>query len=253
MAVHYIHVSKSGGTALRHAIREGRQARGGRPFQTPWGPLWTHRHSFRLRDLPKGHKAILTLRDPVARFLSGYHSRLRKGAPRYLWEWSDAERQSFEWFPTPQALADALAQPSGELRDRAEFAMRSIRHLKRHQIAWTGKPAYFRRHLGSVLYIARQETLDDDWKRLKELLELPDELTLPQDDLAAHRNTYPDDRSVSERGAAALRDWYARDYELLEIAEHVRHGRVPPPGSHLERLALLARTPTLAWSRSPRR
>lgn len=250
MAVHYIHVSKSGGTALRHAIREGRQARGGKPFQTPWGPFWTHRHTFRLRDLPKGHKAILTLRDPVARFLSGYHSRMRKGAPRYLIEWSDAERQSFEWFPTAQALADALAEPPGELRNRAEFAMRSIRHLKRPQIAWTGKPSYFRRHVDSVLYIARQETLDDDWERLKELLELPSELALPRDDVAAHRTTYPADRSVSDEGAAALRAWYAQDYEVLEIGEHVRNGRVPPPGSHLERLALLARTSTLPKARS---
>jgi Sulfotransferase family len=251
MAVHYIHISKSGGTALRHAIREGRHARGGKPFRTPWGPLWTHRHSFRLRDLPKGHKAILTLRDPVARFLSGYHSRLRKGAPRYLEEWSDAERQSFEWFPTPQELADALAEPPGELRARAEFAMSSIRHLKRHQISWTGTPAYFRRHLDSVLYIARQETLDEDWERLKELLELPSELALPRDEVAAHRNIYPDDRSLSERGEAAVRAWYSRDYEVLEIGEHVRHGRVPPPGSPLERLALLIRSPMLAKLRSP--
>lgn len=232
MAVHFIHVSKAGGTAIRYALRKARRASGGE-LVTPWGPVHWHRHSYRLCDVPKGDKAIFALRDPISRFVSGFYSRQRQGAPRYVREWSVAERQSFEWFPTPQALADALAEPPGETRKQAEFAMESIRHLQRRLTLWTGDPASFRKQLDKVLYIARQETLDDDWGKLKELLELPSELALPRDDVTAHRTTYPSDVSISDRGVAALRAWYADDYEVLAIGESVRQGQVPPFSSRL--------------------
>jgi hypothetical protein len=227
MAVHILHVSKTGGTAVRDAVRAERQAGGGR-LLSPWGPIRIHPHGFRLRHVPKGDVAILTLRDPISRFLSGFCSRQRKGAPRHLREWSDAERLSFEWFSTPQELADALAEPPGTARHRAEFAMNSIAHLRRRLIAWTGRPAYLLRHLDKVLYVARQETLDDDWERLQELLELPREVVLPHDFVAAHKTIYPYDLALSDMGTAALREWYAEDYEVLRIAEHVRQGIALP-------------------------
>ncbi|HEU4448621.1 MAG TPA: sulfotransferase family 2 domain-containing protein [Gaiellaceae bacterium] len=240
MAVHFIHVSKTGGTALRYALRQARTNAEGK-LSSPYGPVWAYRHKFRFCDVPKGDKAVFALRDPASRFVSGFYSRLRKGAPRHMREWSEEERRSFEWFRTPQALADALAEPPGETRERAEFALRSIGHLRRPMSFWTGTPSYLRRHLDRVLYVARQETLDDDWERLKELLGLPPEQMLPRDELTAHRTTYTDDRELSEAGKRALRAWYADDYEVLEIGEAVRNGRVPSPGSRLGRLALSAR------------
>jgi hypothetical protein len=238
MAVHLIHVSKAGGTSLRYAIRAAR-VRTEAQLTSPWGEVWGHDHRFRFPDVPRDDKAVLMLRDPVSRFLSGYFSRRRKGAPRYLIEWTEAERQSFEWFPTPQALADALAEPSGELRERAEFAMQSIRHLNRPMTHWTGKPAYVRKHIDKVLYVARQETLDADWERLKELLNLPREQMLPQDAITAHRTTYDGDLEISEKGVDALRSWYADDYELLEIGEEIRNGGVQSRPSRLKRLVSL--------------
>jgi hypothetical protein len=225
MAVHFIHVSKTGGTAVRHAIRECLRSRGGL-LLSPWGAVCGHRHGFRLCDVPRGDKAIVPLRDPITRFQSGFYSRQREGRPRYRIKWSDEERQSFEWFPTPGSLADALAESPSQARARAEFAMKSIRHLRRRLTLWTGEPRYLRRHLDTVLYVARQETLDDDWERLKELLDLPREVMLPRGERARHRTTYPDDARISEKGAAALRAWYATDYEVLEIGEAFRQGRV---------------------------
>lgn len=227
MAVHFLHVSKAGGTAIRYALREERQRTGG-PISTPWGPLRSrHRHSFRLCDVPPGDLAFFVLRDPVARFVSGFYSRLRKGAPRYVREWDPEERVAFERFATPRALADALAEPGGEPRQRAELAMESIRHLRRRLTLWTGSPSYLRQNLDRVLYIARQETLDDDWERLKELLGLPPGLELPRDDVTAHRTPYAGDRTLSDEGIAALRAWYADDYEVLEIAEEFRRRALP--------------------------
>jgi hypothetical protein len=222
MGVHLLHVSKAGGTSLRTAILQAQELAGGE-LLSPWGPVWTHRgHSFGLQDVPRDDKAIFALRDPITRFVSGFFSRQRKGAPRYFREWSDEERQAFAWFSTPEELADALADSDREARRRAEFAMDSIRQLKRPLTKWTGSPRYLRKHLDQVLYIARQETLDEDWERLKELLEVPRSIMLPQDDTAAHRTSYPREVVISRRGQDALRDWYAPDFEVLEIAEEMR-------------------------------
>jgi hypothetical protein len=232
MAVHFIHVSKAGGTALRHAIRVARVNAGG-SLPTPWGEVWGHDHRFRFENVEDDDFVVIPLRDPVSRFVSGFYSRLRRGAPRFSIEWTRGERQAFEWFPTPQALADALSEPSGELRQRAEVAMKSIAHVNRPMTRWTGKPDYVRKRLGNVLYVARQETLAADWEALKELLDLPRDLMLPEDDLLAHRTVYTaeDDRAISERGTIALREWYAEDCELLDLGEEFRQrGTRPPPG-----------------------
>lgn len=238
MAVHFVHVAKTGGTAVRYAIREARRENGGR-LESPWGPVWAHDHRFGLWDLEPDDKAVLIFRDPVSRFVSGFNSRLRRGAPRYMLEWTRAERRAFEWFPTPHALADALARRRGVTRRRAEFAMRSIRHLKRPMTFWTGDPEYFRTHLHQVLYVARQETLDDDWETLKELLGLPRGQSLPADPVVAHRSPGGEDTAISERGVRALRRWFADDYELVEIGEALRQGVVPLP---VRRGRLAART-----------
>jgi hypothetical protein len=210
---------------------------GGR-LASPWGEVWGHDHRFRFSDVESEDKVILPLRDPISRFLSGYFSRRRKGAPRYLIEWTAAERRSFEWFPTPQALADALAEPPGELRERAELAMESIRHLNRPMTFWTGKPSYLLKHVEQIVFVARQETLDDDWEKLKDLLNLPREQMLPHDEITAHRTTYDGDRDISDKGVAALREWYADDYELIEIGDELRAGRVPARPSRLERITV---------------
>jgi Sulfotransferase family len=238
MAVHFIHVSKAGGSVLRYAIREARKKNGGK-LESQWGPIWAHNHLFCLSDLEADDMAVFPLRDPVTRFLSGFYSRLREGAPRYHIRHTRAEHQAFEWFPTPQELADALAA-RGQKRWRARFAMQSVGHLKRHQTFWTGKPSYLRKNLGQILYIARQETLSEDWEKIKALLDIPTDVALSKDETIAHRTEYVGDRTLSEKGTEAVRAWYAHDYKLLEIADEVRAGTAQAaPSSRLRRLTSL--------------
>ena len=231
MTVHFMHISKTGGSAVKYAIRQARKDAGG-TLLSPWGPILGHKHRFRLSDVPDGDKAVVTLRDPTSRFVSGFYSRQRKGAPRYKREWSEREELAFEWFATPAELAEALAEPEGELRGRGELAMQSMFHLRRRQASWTGPPAYLLSHLYKVLYFARQETLDEDWERLKELLGLPAGLALPRDEATAHRTPYAHDLSMSDKAVHALHAWYGADYEILGIAERVRQG-LPPPRAPL--------------------
>ena len=226
MTVHFIHVGKCGGTALRFAVREAQEERG--PIESRWGRLSAQAgHRVTLADVPDGDTAVLAFRDPVSRFVSGFHSRLRKGRPRHFRDWSDNERKAFGWFETPEDLADALGD-GWRRRRRAEFAMRSIRQLRRPMTRWAGRPAFFRENLDKVLYVARLETLDEDWERLKELLDIPRDVLLPQDDRGAHRTSYPRDTAIGERGRQAIARWYAEDYELIEIADSLHEGRFGP-------------------------
>jgi hypothetical protein len=226
--VHFIHIGKTGGTAIKHALRPVRSR------ETPFGPIMVHRgHQFRLADVPPGDVALFCLRDPIALFLSAFDSRLRKGQPRFYFEWTPAEEEVFTRFPTPHALALALASPDPEHRGHADAAMRSIRHLRGiRRTLGTPRDVIARRK--QIVYIGRQETLDADWERIRALLELPDDVRLPTDPRKAHRRERSDERPLDEAAKAALREWYAREYEILRVCDRLRaangwNGERPQP------------------------
>lgn len=69
--LHFLHIRKTGGTALKNALRA-------HPV-TENCVLHLHPHRIRLSDVPVGHRVMLATRDPVSRFVSGFGSRLRQG------------------------------------------------------------------------------------------------------------------------------------------------------------------------------
>ena len=89
--IHFLHIGKSGGTAIKHALNDAKHVESGLSFVL-------HPHSTRLSDIPVGDKVLFTLRDPLSRFCSGFYSRLRKGQPRYNFEWSEGESRAFSKF-----------------------------------------------------------------------------------------------------------------------------------------------------------
>lgn len=231
MAIHYVHIGKSGGTALKHAIREaGKAAIAGTdatfnkevPWESPLGPVHLHGHGFKLKHLPDEDVAFFSIRDPASRFVSSFYSRLRQGMPRYFRKWSDEEEQAFKWFKTPQDLALALGKRRGKKRAQAEFAMQAIRHIRRPLSLWLGDVDHLRKKLPQIAYIARQETLEEDWQRIRSMLELPADLTLPDDPVQAHRAPEELDRTLSPKMVDALMDWYADDYKLVALCDQVR-------------------------------
>ncbi len=215
MAVHFIHIGKTGGTAIHHALSEA-----GKP-STPFGKITLHGHKFKLAEVGDDEYAFFAVRDPVERFVSSFYSRLRKGAPRYNVPWNLAEELAFGWFQTPQALGNALAG-SGHDHSRAVEAMKSIRHVKWPHTHWLKGPKYLRKRADRIAFIARQESLSDDWERLKVALELPGDLSLPSDPVRAHRTDPGQDRTLSADAREALRHWYAKDYELLAVCDEIR-------------------------------
>jgi hypothetical protein len=162
--VHFLHIGKTGGTAIRYALHS-------------WGEqnncylLFFHPHRVTLEDIPRGEKVFFFLRDPVSRFVSGFLSRQRQGYPRYDSPWNRNERIAFRRFATPNDLASALSSP-GE-KEAAVHAMKSITHVKDSFWHWFRNEQYFRARITDILFAGSQEHLSADFEILRSILGFP--------------------------------------------------------------------------------
>jgi hypothetical protein len=179
----------------------------------------------KLKDVPEGEKATFFLRDPIARFCSGFYSRKRRGRPRYDIPWTPGEEAAFGRFSTPDALGAALSSTDSGVRQSAREAMRSIGHVKQSYWEWFGDATYFNSRQSDLFFIGFQETLNEDFRSLLDKLGLPAALQLPTDEIETHRTPADCDRRLGDEAVKNLRQWYALDYQLLEscreIAVHV--------------------------------
>lgn len=217
--VHFLHIRKTGGTALKSALT---------PFPvTPRWVIYMHPHRVTLRDVPRGHCVMFVTRDPLARYVSGFGSRLRQGAPSHNVPWTDDERIAFGHFPTPESLALAL-DPQHPEHERALHAMRSISHLNCYYSDWFGSEQELEKRAGDVLFIGRTESLDADFAALRAALELPGGLALPGDARAANRTSGGSAPALSARASTLLKDWYAADYRFLDWCTHWRREQGGP-------------------------
>ncbi len=207
--VHFLHLRKTGGTTIKSAL--------GAHQVTPNSVLYLHPHRITLRDVPRGHRVMFVTRDPVTRFVSGFVSRLRKGAPAHDVAWSAGEELAFSRFKDPNALALALASDHPLHREALE-AMNAISHIQCFYWDWFGDEEYLRSRWPDILFIGQVETFDPDFEALKQRLELPAELALPRDSKSTNRNS-PQPARIAGLEAAAIqlvKQWYNRDYAFLD-------------------------------------
>ncbi len=209
--VHFLHVGKTGGTAVKAAFSAY-------PFFVRFhrgSVLLFHNHSVALSSIPRGDRFVAFFRDPVTRYVSGFNSRRRQGRPRRFVPWSLPERRAFGRFPTAESLARGLSDPDEVVRRRAHRAMKSIEHVGSFQADWVGGCRGLRRRAGDVLLLGRQESLERDFSKLCDSLGLTGKIALPESPRAAHRSPESPDSDLSEEARENLRRWYARDYQLL--------------------------------------
>ena len=133
MDVHVLHIGKTGGSALKAALR---------PLGRP--DIVLHDHDFTLADLPERSLAVVSIRHPLDRFVSGFYSRRRRGRPLYDVAWSQAEAAAFARFPTANALAEGLEAADDGARASAREAVRAIAHTRTFLTDWLGAPATLR-------------------------------------------------------------------------------------------------------------
>lgn len=222
--VHFLHIGKTGGTAVKQAFDA---------YPFPWhrfGSLLIvfHDHHTALQDLPANDRFFLFVRDPVARFVSGFDSRKRCGRPRRLVPWSRRERRAFVRFARPGDLADGLLADDPETRHEAVQAMHAIEHVRSQQISWIGGSIdALERRRDRLVVLGRQETLQRDFEKLKTALGLPAALALPESGRTAHRSQTSE--QLKQRQAAEIAAWYQPDYALLSWIED--SGRRPRAAS----------------------
>lgn len=209
--VHFLHIGKTGGTAIKEALK---RTSPGEPFV-----VFMHPHRVRLRDIPRGEGVFFVVRDPAKRFVSGFYSRKRQGRPRYFDPWSAGEKKAFSFFGTPNELAEALYSEDESLREKALFAMSAIRHVNSSYWDWFESPEYFLSRKDDIFFIGRQENLTQDFEILKLELSLPPQTTLPRESVRLHETPKEFDTRLSEKAMENLKQWYKRDYEFLALCQ----------------------------------
>lgn len=216
--VHLLHIRKTGGSAVKSAFL-GSSFYGCR--YTAQYLLKLHKHGMRLKDVPIGQKVAFFLRDPIERFISGFHCRKRQGKPRYDCPWSPEERFAFTLFDTPTELAIALSSDDEKTRQTAHLAMQQVRHINTPLSFWLDSKAYLEKRREDIFLVGWQDSLGKDFSTLCSLLEIREPVSLPLDDRSAHRNPYRQDVPLHFNAIHNLKSWYKADYELIEFCKRV--------------------------------
>jgi hypothetical protein len=211
--IHVLHIGKTGGTALKHALLDHRSVSG--------HELLLHGHDVTLAHVPVGEQFMFVIRDPLSRFVSAFNGRLREDRPRYHYPWNEAERAAFAVFKTPDELGTALSAGDRRRRKQAEQAMRGIGHIKVSYAYWLGDEQAFRARLPDLFFIALQERLEEDFEQLKRKLDLPPEVRLPTGDTEAHRTPAGYDDELGPVARANLERWYARDLAFVQLCRRL--------------------------------
>lgn len=218
--LHFLHIGKTGGTSLKSTLSNYK-------FSCKY-VIHLHGHAVRLKDLPINQKVIFSVRDPLSRFVSGFNSRLRQGRPHYNSPWLPQERVAFSTFKEANELAEALFSENLDLSTKAELAMKSIGHVNTFYWDWFGDPQLLTQRSKDILLVLEQKSLSSDFEKLKSVLKLPYEASLPDSGVASHVTPTAFNQVLTEKAIENLKKWYKEDYEFLncltEVIEESRPG-----------------------------
>jgi hypothetical protein len=206
--VHFLHIGKNAGNEICRYLGQLNQVQDAIEFVA-------QPHDVYLIHLPEPNEYLFSIRDPIARFRSGFYSRKRKGQPKLYSEWTAYDALAFRDFEHASDLAEALFA-EGEAGCRAFAAMKSIRHTSQNQTDWF----YCCGHFLSIrppLAIIRQEKFSQDIFALQRKLGIGAPAMLPSDDVASHVNDYRGLPELSNKAIENLRRWYAQDFEFYRM------------------------------------
>jgi len=173
-----MHIPKSGGVALSHALHGYMQRMG---------------HKSNLEALPLWPPIVTILRDPVERWVSAWDMTQQQRCPPEYGKWPSASDCALD----PGAL-EWLEGYWGQLFVPATWWLRDADYAR-----------------SRLWYICHTETLDEDWRTIRDAIGAVDCAMPPVGN--GHRNAQPGTKSLlTPEAVAAVRAYYADDYELLE-------------------------------------
>ena len=242
--IYFLHIGKTGGTALKWAMLEYRKlivANGEsnnifrynkdatklsrRSIPSSSGNksnILLCSHSSCIEDVPVGDKIVMILRDPISRFVSAFYHRRRMNKDH-----TEQEKQIFSHFTTPNQLAASQANPYCDKHKLALSALSDIGHTNCVS-DWYKSIEYFNSRVDDVLFIGFTETLDIDFENLKKLLHIPFGIALPKQHYQSNKgprwvtNEY---KTVSEPGLTFLKEWYKQDIEFVNLCKEIMVSR----------------------------
>ena len=100
--------------------------------------------------------------------------------------------------------------------------MGSIPHIRSSYWDWFGDKEYLLSRKNDIIFIGNQRQLNDDFIKLKSILNLPDHLSMPTDPVKMHKNPDGVDKKLNEQAIENLKSWYAKDYAFLDLAEKIK-------------------------------
>lgn len=206
--IHFIHIGKAGGTSVKSAFKR-KITFHGRFIIIMQG------HVFKLDNTKDGEKVFFVVRDPIARYISGFYSRYRMGRPRNNNPWREDEKIAFTNFETPGILAEALSSRNSDIRQKANSAMNNIGHVNTRYWDWLKDKEYLQSRVEDIVFVLCQENLAADFSKFKSLLGLEAVSDLPSDDIATHKTPEEFDKKLSLVAIENLQEWYKEDYECL--------------------------------------
>lgn len=209
--VHFLHIEKTGGSAIKEALKYN--------LANDNYAIILHKHQFRLKDVPQGHKCFFFIRDPISRFVSAFYHRKRKSQPKNYVPWIWGEKIAFNQFSTPNELALALSSEDIDVKESAIKAMKQIILVRTSYLDWFHDKDYFISRIEDIIFIGCQEKLECDFEKLKNILLLPDKLKLPQDNFKANRSNSDEDKHLDDKAKQNLMSWYAQDYEFIKLCQ----------------------------------
>ena len=210
--LHFIHIGKTAGTALKHALSDYTDSR--------HAQIYLHGHDFKLTDLPDNQYCFFSVRDPIDRFVSAFYSRQRQGKPRYNSKWSVAEELSFSLFVTPNQLANDLYSDNWKKRVNAEYAMLSIRHINNSYWDWFIDERYFLSRKKSIVFIFDQTSLNSDFEEFKKRFSISKKALLPdRNSVNAHSNNVSFNTKLNKVAELNLKRWYAKEYVFVDLVK----------------------------------
>jgi len=132
--IFYIHVGKTGGSAIKRAIRASHAVAKTKEPQVIKDKIVLLNHvslaqATQQFGAPNG--LAFAFRNPLSRFVSGFYCRQRMEWPDHTARWDAGEAAAFAHFDTANDLAEALGSDAPKDRAAAHFAMHAIRHLRR--------------------------------------------------------------------------------------------------------------------------
>lgn len=231
-----LHIGKTGGTAANTVIKANNKLEVGEFVNC-------YKHRVGLQDVHNDNmceRVMFFIREPVARYISAFNSRLRMGYPRHHGEWSPREEVAFSHFKTPNQLAEALSSEDEEMRQHAVDAMIGIRHLRRAYEHYLGSVELLEKEKDRIYFIAATESFGPDFDMMRKFLRVSPDIELPTDDYGAHRTPDGFEKTVSELGRKNVEAYYKTDYEIYNWCVKRREELVALRAAELEDKAAAA-------------